>query len=513
MIAREYSAFYIDGAWRPSDSSETFEVISPRNGEHVGSVPAATRADIDAAVEAARHAFYETDWPTRPVSERAAMCRRLADLLAENRTELAELLVDEMGCNRLLADVYMAVAPTLHWNYYAQVGEDYQFTEYREADLTPLAGGGGGLIMPFNTRSVVVKEPVGVVAAFAAFNFGLPAVGQKVAPALMAGCTAIVKVPEPNPLALFAMGDMITEAGFPPGVLNIVAAGAAESDYLVRHPDVDMVSFTGSTNIGSKVGEVCGALVRPCVLELGGKSAGILLADADLDQALPVLVGASVGTNAGQSCVCISRILAPRSRYEEIASRLTEMISGLKVGDPREPDTMVPPVITEAHRRRILDYIQSARDEGATIATGGGIPEGFDEGWYVEPTLITDATNDMRVSQEEIFGPVTALIPFDDEDEAIRLANDSEFGLSGCVFTADTDHGFEVARKIRTGTFTVNGFAADFNSPFGGYKRSGIGREHGPDGLEGYLLTKTISADASIAIPTDLVAGEATSAA
>ena len=170
-------------------------------------------------------------------------------------------------------------------------------------------------------------------------------------------------------------------------------------------------------------------------------------------------------------------------------------------------------MITEAHRRRILDYIQSARDEGATIATGGGIPEGFDEGWYVEPTLITDATNDMRVSQEEIFGPVTALIPFDDEDEAIRLANDSEFGLSGCVFTADTDHGFEVARKIRTGTFTVNGFAADFNSPFGGYKRSGIGREHGPDGLEGYLLTKTISADASIAIPTDLVAGGATSAA
>jgi betaine-aldehyde dehydrogenase len=508
MIAREYSAFYIDGGWRPSDSSETFEVINPRNGERVGSVPAATTADIDAAVAAAHRAFYETDWPTRPASERAAMCRRLAELLAEHRTELAELLVDEMGCNRLLADVYMAVAPTLHWNYYAQVGEEYQFTEYRESDLTPLAGGGGGLIMPFNTRSVVVKEPVGVVAAFAAFNFGLPAVGQKVAPALMAGCTAIVKVPEPNPLALFAMGDMITEAGFPPGVLNIVAAGAHESDYLVRHPDVDMVSFTGSTNIGAKVGEVCGALVRPCVLELGGKSAGIILEDADLEAALPVLVGASVGTNAGQSCVCISRILAPRSRYDEIASRLTEMISGLKVGDPRESDTMVPPVITEAHRKRILDYIQSARDEGATIAIGGGIPADQPDGWYVEPTLITNATNDMRISQEEIFGPVTALIPFDDEEDAIRIANDSQFGLSGCVFTANTDRGFDVARRIRTGTFTVNGFAADFNSPFGGYKRSGIGREHGPAGLEGYLLTKTISADASIEIPGELLAHE-----
>jgi betaine-aldehyde dehydrogenase len=513
MIAREYSAFYIDGGWRPSSSSATFDVISPRNGERIGSVPAATTADIDAAVEAARRAFYETDWPTRPVAERAAMCRRLADLLAEHRTELAELLVDEMGCNRLLADVYMAVAPSLHWNYYAQVGEEYQFTEYREADLTPLAGGGGGLIMPFTTRSVVVKEPVGVVAGFAAFNFALPAVGQKIAPALMAGCTAVVKAPEPNPLALFAMGDMISEAGFPPGVLNIVAAGATESDYLVRHPDVDLVSFTGSTSVGSKVGEVCGALVRPCVLELGGKSAGIILEDADLDQALPVLVGASVGTNAGQSCVCISRILAPRSRYDEIAARLTEMISGLKLGDPREPDTMIPPVITEAHRKRILDYIQSARDEGATIATGGGIPADHPEGWYVEPTLITNATNDMRIAQEEIFGPVTALIPYDDEQDAIRIANDSEFGLSGCVFTADTERGFEVARRIRTGTFTVNGFAADFNSPFGGYKRSGFGREHGVAGLEGYLLTKTISADASIEIPESLLARETASPA
>jgi betaine-aldehyde dehydrogenase len=309
------------------------------------------------------------------------------------------------------------------------------------------------------------------------------------------------------------MGDMITEAGFPPGVINIVSAGAKESDYLIRHPDVDMVSFTGSSRVGSIVGEACGSLVRPCVLELGGKSAGILLEDADLDQALPVLVGASVGTNAGQSCVCISRILAPRNRYDEIAGRLTEMISGLKVGDPREADTMVPPVITEAHRRRILEYIQSARDEGATIATGGGIPADQPEGWYVEPTLITNASNDMRISQEEIFGPVTALIPFDDEEDAIRIANDSEFGLSGCVFTADTDRGFEVARRIRTGTFTVNGFAADFNSPFGGYKRSGIGREHGVAGLEGYLLTKTISADASIEIPITLLAQEAGSAA
>jgi betaine-aldehyde dehydrogenase len=506
MIAREYSAFYIDGEWRPAQSSETFTVISPRDGTRVGSVPAAGTADVEAAVKAARRAFYETDWPTRPVSERAALCRRLAELLAEQRSELAELLVDEMGCNKILADVYMAVAPTLHWNYYAQVGEEYTFSEVRDSDLTPLAGGGGGLIMPYAGRSVVVKEPVGVVAAFCAFNFALPCVGQKVAPALVAGCTAVVKVSEPNPLAVFAMGDLVTEAGFPPGVINFIAAGPEASERLVRHPDVDMVSFTGSTKVGMRVGEICGSLVRPVTLELGGKSAGIILEDADLEQALPVLVGASVGTNAGQSCVCISRILAPRSRYNEIAAALTEAIASLKVGDPRDADTVICPLITEAHRNRVLELIQSARDQGATIATGGGIPDGPTEGWYVEPTLITEVTNDMRVAQEEIFGPVTALIPYDDEEDAIRIANDSEYGLSGCVFTADSEHGFEVARRIRTGTFSVNTFAADFNSPFGGYKHSGIGREHGVAGLEGYLLTKTISVDPSVDLPPSVVA-------
>jgi betaine-aldehyde dehydrogenase len=513
MIDREYSGFYIDGRWRPAESSETFEVISPRNGERVGSVPSATTGDVDAAVEAARRAFYETDWAVRPVSERAAMCRRLAELLAEHRAEFAELLVDEMGCNKILADVYMAVAPTLHWNYYAQMGEEFSFTEVRDSDLTPLAGGGGGLIMPYAGRSVVVKEPAGVVAAFCAFNFGLPCVGQKVAPALVVGCTAIVKVPEPDPLAIFAMGDLITEAGFPPGVINLIAAGPQASEHLVRHPDVDMVSFTGSDKVGAQVGEICGSLVRPCVLELGGKSAGIILDDADLDQAVPVLVGASVGTNAGQSCVCISRILAPRSRYDEIAARFTEAIGGLKVGDPREADTVICPVITEAHRQRILNYIQSARDEGATIATGGGIPAGLSEGWYVEPTLITGVSNDMRVAREEIFGPVTALIPYDDEEDAIRIANDSPYGLSGCVFTADPEHGFEVARRIRTGTFSVNTFAADFNSPFGGYKRSGYGREHGIAGLEGYLVTKTISVNPSEELPEAILAEAAAPAA
>jgi aldehyde dehydrogenase (NAD+) len=512
MIPRRYSSFYIDGRWQESQSAEVLDVISPRSGEHIGHVPSASEADIDTAVEAARAAFYDTDWAARPVAERAELCRKLASAIADHQSELAELIVEEMGCTRFLSDVYQATAPTLHWNYYASVGERYEFSEIRESDLSSLAGGAeGGSIVPFAGKSLVVKEPVGVVAVMCAYNFALACVAQKAAPALVAGCTVVVKVPEPNPLAIFAMGDLITQAGFPPGVINIVAAEAEASEHLVRHPDVDMVSFTGSTAVGKRIGEICGSLVRPCVLELGGKSAAIVLPDADLERTIPTLVGASVGTNAGQSCVCLSRFLVPRELHDEIAARLAEAFASLKVGDPMEPDTVVSPLISEAHRERVLRYIRTGVEEGATVATGGKVPDDLPSGWFVEPTLLTHVHNDMTVAQEEIFGPVAVLIPYDGEEDAIRIANDSEYGLSGSVFTGDAEHGFEVARRIRAGTYSVNTFAADFNSPFGGYKRSGIGREHGVAGLEGYLLTKTISIDPSEQLPERLVA-EAASA-
>jgi betaine-aldehyde dehydrogenase len=504
MIAREYPSFYIGGGWREPESTEIIEVISPSTGRPIGFVPSATNGDIDAAVAAAHCAFYETDWPRRPVHERAELCRKLAAALAERHEELSELIVAELGCTKFLADVYEAAAPTLHWNYAAEVAENYPFEELRISDLSPLAIGGGGIV-PFAGKSLVVKEPVGVAAIFCAFNFALPCVGQKAGPALVAGCTVVVKVPEQNPLAIFAMGDLLTDVGFPPGVINIVAAGPEASEHLVRHPHVDMVSFTGSTNVGRQIGEVCGSLIKPCVLELGGKSAAIVLPDADVEAAIPVLVGASVGTNAGQSCVCMSRILVQREMHDELAGKLSEAFASLKIGDPMQPDTVIQPVITEAHRERILSYIRKAVEEGATIAAGGKIPADQAEGWFVEPTLLTDVSNDMTVAQEEIFGPVVALIPYDDEQDAIRLANDSDYGLSGCVFTADVSHGFEVARRIRTGTFSVNTFAADFNSPFGGVKRSGIGREHGVTGLEGYLWTKTISVDPTAELPSDVV--------
>jgi aldehyde dehydrogenase (NAD+) len=505
MLSREYPRLYIDGRWQEPDSKERFDIISPATGESIGYVPAANETDIDRAVEAARKAFYETDWPTRPVEERAEIMERLAALIAEHQPEFRDLIVDELGHTKLTAEVYHSVAPTLHWNYYAKVGREHKFAEVREGDLSPLAGNAGGLIMKYESKSLLVREPVGVVAALCAFNFPLPGIAQKTAPALVAGCTVVVKAPDPDPLSLFAMADLVTEAGFPPGVINIVAATREASARLVSHPDVDMVTFTGSTEVGKQIGRVCGELVRPCVLELGGKSAAIILEDADLDATLPIVVGSSAGTSQGESCVCMSRILAPKSKYDEIASRLTETFKSLKVGDPHEDDTVIGPLISEAHRARVLGYIESAIDEGAIVATGGGVPEHLDKGWYVEPTLLTDVANDMKVAQEEIFGPVIALIPYEDEEDAIRIANDSRFGLSGSVFTRNPTRGFEIARRIRTGTFSVNTMAADFNSSFGGYKESGIGREHGPYAIDEYLLSKTISIDPSEEIPEEVL--------
>jgi aldehyde dehydrogenase (NAD+) len=505
MLSREYPKLLIDGRWQEPDSKERFDVISPATGEKIGYVPAANSTDIDRAVEAARKAFYETDWPTRPVEERAELMERLAALIAEHQPEFRDLIVDELGHTKLTAEVYHSVAPTLHWNYYAKVGRKHLYAEVREADLSPLAGNAGGLIMKYESKSLLVREPVGVVAAMTAFNFPLPGIAQKTAPAIVAGCTVVVKAPDPDPLSLFAMADLVSEAGFPPGVINIVAASREASQRLVSHPDVDMVSFTGSVEVGKMIGRTCGELVKRCVLELGGKSAAIILDDADLDTTLPIVVGSSAGTSQGESCVCMSRILAPKSRYDEIASKLTEAFKGLKVGDPHEDDTVIGPLISEAHRERVLGYIKKAVDEGATVATGGKTPEHLDKGWYVEATLLTNVRNDMTVAQEEIFGPVIALIPYEDQDDAIRIANDSRFGLSGSVFTGNPQRGFEVARRIRTGTFSVNTMAADFNSSFGGYKESGIGREHGPYAIDEYLLSKTISIDPSQEFPEEVV--------
>jgi aldehyde dehydrogenase (NAD+) len=282
---------------------------------------------------------------------------------------------------------------------------------------------------------------------------------------------------------------------------------------MVSHPHVDMVTFTGSTEVGKKIGEACARQVKKSVLELGGKSAAIILDDADLDTVIPTVVAISAGTSQGESCVCMSRILAPRSRYDDIARRLADGFAALKVGDPHEDDTVVGPLISDKHRERVLGYVKKAGEEGASVAYGGKIPEHLDKGWYVEPTLLTNVTNDMTVAQEEIFGPVIALIPFDDDDDAVRIANDSPFGLAGSVFTSDPKRGWEIARRVQAGTFSVNTYSADFISPFGGSKESGLGREHGPYAIEEYLQYKTISVDPSDELPEEVVRGAELAAA
>lgn len=502
MFRRDYAEFYINGHWRTAETADFFDVISPRSGEKIGSVPAASKADVDAAVSAARDAFDKSSWPRLTPVERAGHLCRLADGLHQHSEELAELIAEEQGGTLFLAQVYQAVSGTMSFNYNAEMAETLQLEEVRISDLSHLAGGSdGGSIIPMAGKSLVVKEPVGVVATIPAFNFALPAIGQKAGPALVAGCTVVLKVPEANPLASFAVGEIMKEVGFPDGVLNIISARADSSDYLVCHPDVDMVSFTGSSEVGRKIGQSCGDLVRPVVLELGGKSAAIVLDDADMDTAISALVGASVASNSGQSCVAQSRILVSESRYDEFAHALALAFKGLKVGDPFESDTVVGPLITERHRDRVQAHIDQAVAEGATVRAGGGRPAHLKKGWYIEPTLLTDVTNDMAIAQEEIFGPVVVLIAYTDERDAVRIANESRYGLSGSVFTTDLAHGFEIARQIRTGTFSVNTFAADLGSPFGGYKQSGIGREHGTAGVQEFLVTKTISVDPGVDLP------------
>ncbi|MFG2658617.1 aldehyde dehydrogenase [Streptomyces sp. NPDC048425] len=502
MTTIDHKAFFINGTWRAADGTDRFDVISPRSEQRIGSVPAASKEDIDAAVAAARHAFDEGEWPRLTPAERADHLSRLADGIERRRTELAELITEELGCTLFLSQIYQTVSPVMSFNYAAELGRSLQTAEVRVSDLSRLGGeSAGGGIIPMAGSSLVVKEPVGVVAGFPAYNFALPAIGQKTGPALIAGCTVVVKVTEPNPLALFVVGEICEEIGLPPGVLNIVAARAPESDYLVRHPGVDMVSFTGSVEVGARIAAACGQLIRPCVLELGGKSAAIVLEDAKLEDVVPVLVGASVGTNSGQSCVAQTRLLVPESQYGAYAEALADGFATLKVGDPMDADTAVGPLVTSRQRERVEYYVEVARKEGATIAHGGRRPSHMNRGWYYEPTLVTDAHNGMRVSREEIFGPVASLIAHRGEDDAVRIANDSELGLAGSVFTADTAHGFEVARRVRTGTFSVNTFAADLGSPFGGFKKSGLGREHGPDAVQEYQVTKTISIDPSRQLP------------
>jgi betaine-aldehyde dehydrogenase len=340
-------------------------------------------------------------------------------------------------------------------------------------------------------QTLVVREPIGVVGAVTAWNVPFFLAANKLGPALLAGCTVVLKPAAETPLSVFAMAEMFAEAGLPEGVLSIVPGGAETGRALTANPELDKYTFTGSSAVGKEIAKIAAERLKPCTLELGGKSAAIILEDADLDATLPML-GFSGVMNSGQACVAQTRILAPRSRYEEVVEKVANFISAMPVGLPDDPNAAIGPLISEKQRERVEGYIKKGVEEGARLVAGGGRPEGLDSGWFVEPTVFADVDNSMTIAQEEIFGPVLAVIPYETEEDAIRIANDSVYGLAGSVWTTDNKKALEVASKIRTGTYAVNMYAFDPGAPFGGYKNSGVGRENGPEGIEAYVEHKSV---------------------
>jgi betaine-aldehyde dehydrogenase len=475
---KSYDRLFIGGEWVEPSSSSTFDVVSPSNEELVGRVPEAQNADIDRAVSAAREAFDHGPWPHMTPAERAVVLTKAADAIRNDMQGIAELISNEMGSPVAWGTLAQVFAPTMIMDYYAGLGSTFAFDTVRDGLLGPV---------------MVTKEPVGVVAAITPWNVPLFLAAAKLSPALLAGCAVVFKPAPETPLDANVLAEILAEAGLPKGVLSVVPAGREVGEYLVNHPGVDKVSFTGSSVAGRKIGAACGANLKRVSLELGGKSAAILLDDVDLDVTLPLMMPNAIMNN-GEACISLTRILAPRDRYAEVSEALVEQVRAMKVGDALDPTTEVGPLVAERQRERVESYIRIGEEEGAKIAIGGGRPEGFDKGWFVEPTVFVDVDNSMRIAQEEIFGPVLSVIPYDDEADAVRIANDSDYGLCGAVYSRDNDRGLRVARQVRTGTYMVNSnIPIDFSSPFGGYKASGVGREFGEDGLELFLEKKTIT--------------------
>lgn len=479
MAIRDYDRLFIGGDWVAPEGTDTIAVISPSTEEVIARVPDGTEADIDKAVAAARTAFDRGPWPRMTPAERGAIVAKVGAQLVAEMNEMAEIITNEMGSPISFSVLGQVLAPSMIFNYYAELASTFAFDEVRTGLLNP--------------NMLVSKEPVGVVGAIAPWNVPLFIAAAKLAPSLVAGCTVVYKPAPETPFDAFRLAEIFSDAGLPKGVLSVIPAGREVSEHLVTHPGVDKISFTGSGVGGKRIGGLCGERLKRCTLELGGKSAAIILDDADLAATIPTLLPNAIMNN-GQACVAQTRILAPRGRYDEVVDALVAGVTALSVGDPLDPATDIGPVVAERQRARIEGYLESGREEGATVAIGGGRPGDLSKGWYVEPTVFSHVDNKMKIAQEEIFGPVLVVIPYEGDEQAVEIANDSNYGLCGSVWTNDNDRGLGIARQVRTGTFMVNApVPIDFATPFGGYKESGVGREFGPEGLESFLEQKSIA--------------------
>ncbi len=477
--------FYIDGKWVAPASGALRDLVSPSSGRQYLAVGSADAADIDRAVQAARRAFDEGPWPRMRASDRVPYLRALSREISQRADALGGLQAAEMG-----ALYGMAVNFVPHFagafDLYAQMAATFPFIE----EHTPAIGGAGYL----------VHEPVGVAAMIVPWNGPLMLACWKLAPALLAGCTVILKASPEAPTTLLMLAEAVEAAGLPPGVFNLLTADREVSELLVRHPGVDKISFTGSTQAGRRIGAICGERIARCTLELGGKSPAILLDDYDIDAFAEQM---AFGTTllSGQVCAALTRAIVPRARQSRVLEAICARFAAVKVGNPFDPASGMGPLASARQCARVGGYIEKGKAEGARLIIGGGAPAGLDSRFYVAPTLFGDVDNRASIAREEIFGPVLAVIPADSEEQALALANDSEYGLNASVFTNDSERAFRAARVLRSGTVGHNGFKNDFTISFGGFKRSGIGREGGVPGLRAFLEPKTVLLDSGVGLP------------
>ena len=478
------SQLYIDGDWVGASSDDEVTVINPATEEVIARVPQAAIADVDRAVAAARRAFDEGPWPRMTPRERSDLLTRFVQTIADRRNELVDLIVAEAGSARSIAQMMQFDTPLRYATWFAERAATFPFVEPLLPQVSPRGLGQGAIL----------KEPIGVVAAITPFNFPLYLNLVKVVPSLAVGCTAVLKPSPLTPLEALVLGDIANEVGLPPGVLNVVTGDAAESAHLTTHAGVDMVSFTGSDAVGKLIMGQAAQGLKKVLLELGGKSPNIVFDGSDIAK-FAFSAAFAFTIHAGQGCALPTRILAQRSIYDEVVDQVAVALSKIKVGDPNEKGVGMGPLIRETQRARVEQYVASGKEQGARLACGGGRPAGLDRGFFVEPTLFADVDSSMAIAQDEIFGPVGVAIPFDDEDDAVRIANDTRYGLAAGVWHPDPVRAFELAQRIHAGTVTINGGGGGPHmwGPFGGYKQSGIGREFGDYGLLEYTQLKTVS--------------------